>query len=389
MTDRRNGVSLVIGTILIVSALSAGWSAGRLTPVTRGDSGGAGSLDRNTEEDAGNGVEGVSWDLPVTHNERVARFIDYLSQGNRRNTAVWLERQGRYAPLIQAELRRRGMPEDLLYLALIESGLSPRAYSKAKASGMWQFIEETGQRYGLEVSGEVDERRDPIKSTAAALDYLQELYDRFGSWYLAAAAYNTGENRVERILREREGGAKGDDELYWRIAPYLPKETRDYVPLMLAMGHIAKEPEKYGFHELEYQEPLRFEVVWVPGATDLATIAQAAGVAVDHVEELNLHLTKQRTPASRGWSVRIPEGSRNAFDRAFPELFRTARLARAADVQPAPKVIAASAQKYHRVNRGDNLTVIARRYGTSVRQIRSWNGISGSRILPGQRLRVS
>src|SRR5690606_22886879 len=121
---------------------------------------------------------------------------------NRDRTKVWLERQGRYGPLIREELRRRGMPEDLLYLALIESGLSPKAYSRAAASGMWQFISETGRRYGLEVSSEVDERRDPIRSTSAALDYLQELYARFGSWYLAAAAYNTGENRIDRILRE-------------------------------------------------------------------------------------------------------------------------------------------------------------------------------------------
>src|SRR5690606_30020651 len=131
---------------------------------------------------------------------------------------------------------------DLLYLALIESGLSPKAYSHAAASGLWQFISETGQRYGLEVSRDVDERRDPIQSTSAALDYLQDLYGRFGSWYLAAAAYNTGENRVERILRERAGGAKGDDALFWTIAPYLPRETRDYVPLMLAAAHIGKEP---------------------------------------------------------------------------------------------------------------------------------------------------
>src|SRR5690606_20998685 len=178
-------------------------------------------------------------------------------------------------PLIQNELRERGMPEDLLYLTMIESGLDPNAYSRADAAGLWQFIEETGERYGLEVSTYVDERRDPIKATGAALTYLQEMHDRFDSWYLSAAGYNTGENRVGRLMRETTGSEKGSDEGYWDIWDRLPSETRDYVPLMLAMGHIAKEPGKYGFHDLQYEQPLRFEEVIVPGGTKLAEVATA------------------------------------------------------------------------------------------------------------------
>jgi hypothetical protein len=159
------------------------------------------------------------------------------------------------------------MPEDLFYLAMIESGLSNRAVSHASAVGLWQFIAETGRRYGLEVSTYVDERRDPLKSTDAALDYLTDLHDRFGSWYLAAAGYNSGENRVERILRQRAGGQKGDDALYWRIASHLPRETRDYVPLMLAAGHIGKDPNAYGFYGIEHQAPLAFDRVEVGGAS--------------------------------------------------------------------------------------------------------------------------
>src|SRR5690554_3075524 len=184
---------------------------------------------------------GARWDLTVTRNDRVEYWIRFLRTRNRDRTRLWLERSGRYAPMIRRELRARGMPEDLVYLALIESGFSPRAYSSAHAVGIWQFIAATARRYGLEVSSYVDERRDPIASTRAALDYLQDLYGRFGSWYLAAAAYNTGENRVERILRQRVGGARGHDSLFWKIDQYLPRETRDYVPLMLAAGHIAKE----------------------------------------------------------------------------------------------------------------------------------------------------
>ncbi|HEX2167854.1 MAG TPA: LysM peptidoglycan-binding domain-containing protein [Longimicrobiales bacterium] len=433
MNERRYTKTMLMGAALLVVSLSAAWSVSRVeAPIE------AAPMEQIVRETAAaEETKGVEWDLPVTRNESVDWWIDFLKGRNRDNTKKWLERTGKYGPMIQAELRRRGMPEDLLYLAMIESGLSPKAYSHAAASGMWQFIAETGQRYGLEVSRDVDERRDPIEATSAALDYLQDLYGRFGSWYLAAAAYNTGENRVERILRERAGGAKGADSLFWTIAPHLPRETRDYVPLMLAAAHIGKEPAKYGFTDLDYQQELEFDVVWVPGSTDLTMIAEASGVAVEDIEALNTHLTNGHTPANRGWSVRIPADTRVAFDRSFPKLYRTERLARTEDqtsagshriargetlshvakrygvsvsalrsvnrnldprrlrvgqvvrVPGASAVASASADRYHRVSRGENLTVIARRYGVTVRQIRSWNDIRGSRILPGQRLRVS
>lgn len=429
---------ILIGAALLTASLPAAWTVNRARTVVE-----AAPMEGILEAEAVDEVKAVVWDLPVTRNESVEWWIDFLEGRNRDKTQLWLEREGRYGPMIRAELRRRGMPEDLIYLAFIESGLSPKAYSRAAASGMWQFIAETGRRYGLEVSSEVDERRDPIKSTSAALDYLQDLYGRFGSWYLAAAAYNTGENRVERILRERAGGAKGADSLFWTIAPHLPRETRDYVPLMLAAAHIAKEPAKYGFAELNHQDPLAFDVVWVPGAAELSMIARASGAELSEVEELNTHLTAGRTPANRGWSVRIPAGTRLAFDDAFPELYRASRLAaaqppasgagsaarshrvargetlshiakrygitvsalRGANSGLDPRRIrvgqtvrvpggsaaasTASASRYHKVSRGENLTVIAKRYGVSIRQIRAWNSINGSRILPGQRLRVS
>jgi membrane-bound lytic murein transglycosylase D len=455
MTRNVNGRRLLVGAILLSASLSAAWTVGRARlPVE------APPMEAILEDDAA--VEAaesaVVWDLPVTRNASVDTWINFLSGRNADKTQLWLERTGMYGPMIRSELRQRGMPEDLLYLALIESGLSPRAYSKAAASGMWQFIAETGKRYGLEVSQEVDERRDPVKSTAAALDYLTYLYNRFDSWYLAAAAYNTGENRVGRIMREMFGTEKGTDDHFWKIAHRLPRETRDYVPLMLAAGHIGKEPAKFGFPELNYQDPLMFEVVWVPGATDLALIARAAGVLEKEVEDLNPQLMRKRTPPNRGWAVRIPEGSRIAFDAEFPALYRTARLSapeapRQAAVAPVasatrapasttarthrvrsgetmdqiarrygvsvaavrganssvdprrmrvgqalriPAASSGSAQvarasssvRYHRVARGENLSVIARRYGVSVRQIQSWNGISGSRIHAGQRIRV-
>jgi membrane-bound lytic murein transglycosylase D len=399
------------------------------------------------EEAATTGDVAVTWDLTVTRNERVEDWIDFLKGRNAERTHLWLERSGKYGPMIQAELRSRGMPQDLLYLALIESGFSPKAHSRASAVGIWQFIEETGERYGLEVTEHVDERRDPIEATDAALDYLEELYDRFGSWYLAAASYNTGENRVDRILREREGGARGDDSLFWKIARYLPQETRDYVPLMLAAGHIAKEPEKYGFTDLAYQKPLAFESVWVPGESSFELIARAAGTTSEEIADLNPHLIKGKTPPGRGWAVRIPEASHDLFAANFPTLYRAERvaLAKAAEaakesgtqhrIRPgetlshlasrynvsvaaiqlangnisprrvrvgqvlsipgngstnATKVASSDEARYHKVKRGENLTTIARRYDLTVKELQSLNRMgSRSRIVAGQALRVS
>jgi membrane-bound lytic murein transglycosylase D len=336
------------------------------------------------EEAASTGDVAVTWDLTVTRNERVEDWIDFLKGRNAERTHLWLERSGRYAPMIQAELKSRGMPQDLLYLALIESGFSPKAHSRAAAVGIWQFIEETGKRYGLEVSQYVDERRDPVKSTDAALDYLQELHERFGSWYLAAASYNTGENRVDRILREQKGGARGDDALFWEIARFLPQETRDYVPLMLAAGHIAKEPEQYGFAELAYQDPLEFDAVWVPGESSFELIAQAAGVTAEDIADLNPHLLKGTTPPGRGWSVRIPTGTEDRFSAEFPGLYRTAR----AEVARAEETSIAAART-HRIRRGETLSHLSRRYGVSVASIRAANGnIAPNRVRIGQVLAI-
>ncbi|HUG39034.1 MAG TPA: lytic transglycosylase domain-containing protein [Longimicrobiales bacterium] len=257
------------------------------------------------------------WDLPSERTERVDFFIDFLKGERFDDMKEWLERIGKYGPMIREELRARDMPEDLLFLAIIESGLDPNAYSAADAAGIWQFIEETGERYGLEVTRYVDERRDPVKATAAALTYLQELNVRFDSWFLAAAGYNTGENRVGRIMREITGSEKGADQDYWKISDRLPRETRDYVPLMVAAGHIAKDPGAFGFPELDFQEPLRFDVVRVPGGTPLADVAEAAGVDVDRVLDLNPHLVRKQTPPDRAWDVRIPEGTQRTFAASF------------------------------------------------------------------------
>jgi membrane-bound lytic murein transglycosylase D len=335
-----------------------------------------------------NAMSAVTWDLPVTRNDRVDTWIDFLKGRNREKTELWMERSGKYTPMIRERLRARGMPEDLIYLAFIESGYSTRARSHAAAVGLWQFIAETGKRYGLEVNSYVDERRDPVKSTEAALDYLQELYDRFGSWYLAAAAYNTGENRVARIMRQTTGKERGTDADFWKIARRLPQETRNYVPLMLAAGHIGKEPAKYGFEHVEYQQPIAYASVHVPGGVALSTIAKAAGVSEDVVDELNPQFLRGVTPPKRNSLVRVPEGSELLFAQAFESVLREDQQT-AAKRQVKVAQASTSSKRYYKVRRGDNLSEIADRYDISVKRLKSLNGLRGSLIRPGQRLRIA
>ncbi len=301
LNTRRNRRNLALG--VAASTLGGLTIAGTGNPATETP----GPLAMGEKEGAVSFAPVQAWDIEQTKNEEVEFFIDFLRGKNHDKTKLWLERLGKYGPMIQEMLAERDMPQDLIWLATIESGLDPNAYSSADAAGLWQFIEETGERYGLEVTEYVDERRDPIAATEAALDYLKELNERFGgSWYLAAAGYNTGENRVERIVNERAGGRFGDESVFWQISKNLPSETRDYVPVMLAMAHIGKDPAKYGFADLNLQEPLAFDEMKVAGGTPLADVAEQMGVEPEVLYELNPHLVKKQTPPNREWTVRIP-----------------------------------------------------------------------------------
>ncbi|MFW6331308.1 MAG: lytic transglycosylase domain-containing protein, partial [Gemmatimonadota bacterium] len=252
------------------------------------------------------------WDLPNLDHERVdywvARFDTVPEM--REKFEGFLERSGRYVPMISRKLAERGMPQDLIFLAMIESGFEPTAYSHAQASGLWQFIAATGQRYGLDIDRAVDERRDPVRATDAALDYLEDLYDRFGSWYLAAASYNTGEGRVGRIMRREFGTERATgEEAYYRIWRHLPRETRDYVPLMIAAGRIARDAEQYGFAHVVLESPGAYEEIVVKPATPLIEIARGAGTTVEAIRELNPHFKIHRTPNNRDYPVRVPVGT--------------------------------------------------------------------------------
>ncbi|RYZ73183.1 MAG: murein transglycosylase [Proteobacteria bacterium] len=246
------------------------------------------------------------FDIPVTYNERVSNWIHYFQTSGRRSFRTWLERSARFLPVVEAELSRAGLPQDLVYVAMIESGFRPDAVSHAGAMGMWQFISATGKRYGLNIDWWVDERRDFAKSTQAAIAYMKDLNSQFNSWYLVAASYNMGENGVRKLMKRHNTND------FWTLADRkaLPRETTDYVPKIIAATLIAKAPALYGFRDLEYQAPLSFEMFRVPGGTDLMNLAAFLGVSGKYIQELNPELLRGFVPREvKGHNIRIPKGS--------------------------------------------------------------------------------
>lgn len=245
--------------------------------------------------------------LPVHTNERVDRWAARFRGDERKAFQRLLERQGVYAHLIRSRLRERGMPEELQYLAMMESGFSNRAVSEASAAGLWQFMEGTAVQLGLRVDEWVDERRDPVRSTEAALDYLAWLHERYGSWYLAAAAYNAGPGKIDWALRTHAGGRRGDEDLYWEILDHLPRETQHYVPRLLAATLVAEDARAEGFTP-SGAEPYRYERVFVPGGTSLAQVAWILEVSPRDLHALNRHLLQGVTPPGETYPLRVPPG---------------------------------------------------------------------------------
>jgi len=246
--------------------------------------------------------------LPLEMNAEVERWMERFLTDQRPAFTRYLEREGLYSGMIRMGLRSRGMPEELVYLAAIESGYSPKAISRVEAMGMWQFMGPTAEAFGLRIDEYVDERRDPVRATEAALDYLQSLHERFGSWYMAAAAFNAGPSRVARVVKNHTGDTAGEEALYWEIVDDLPAETRAYVPKMLAAILLGQAAEEYGF-DVEPAKPIRFDRVWVPGGTTLKTVAQAVGVPLATIRDLNSHLLRGVTPPGEPFGIRVPVGS--------------------------------------------------------------------------------
>ncbi len=387
-------------------------------------------------------------DLTVELNDAVLSCIDLYQGPLHEWFSSALARGGRYLPKIREVFASEGVPQDLAYVALVESAFKTGALSRAKAKGMWQFIADTGKRYGLAQDWWVDERSNPEKATRAAAKYLKELHDQFGDWNLALAAYNWGEGRVSRWM-ERTGA-----EDFWTLteSAYMPQETRNYVPMIHAAIVVAKAPEKYGFDDVTPEPVLAYETVPVQGAVDLRVIAECAGTGLDSVQGLNPELRRLATPANRTYDVKVPQGRGPSLKRCLTELpaekrvtFRTHTVARGqtlasvariygakvSDIASANAIEASKAKRLargteliipiprasvppprrsspaatevadlstsgtpartrieYRVKPGDTLTAIAARYRATVRQLMSWNNLSGSQLAAGDLLTV-
>jgi membrane-bound lytic murein transglycosylase D len=313
------------------------------------------------EEDLDEEIE-TTYDVPIILNKSVEGYIEYFQTVVMKDRfALWLSRSQRYLPMMRDIFKQRDLPEDLVFVALIESGFNPYAYSRAKATGPWQFMKGTAKKYGLKIDNWVDERRDPIKSTWAAASYLKDLYRLFGSWPLALASYNAGEGRVQRALIK----AKGED--FWDLnnSRYLRQETRGYVPKFMAATIIAKNPERYGF-SLEYAEPLKYEEATVEGSVDMHVIAESAGIGFEDLKALNPELKREITPpTSPEYIIRLPEGTKETFLKQYVELSHDKKF------RGMP----------YRVKRGETLSTIAQKFDVSTPVLQAINHLEDNAIL--------
>jgi len=302
-------------------------------------------------------------DFPIEDHERVERLLDYYTGSGRKMFGSWLERAGRYIPKIQMIFASEGLPLDLAYLAMIESGFNDKAYSWANAAGPWQFIESTGRLYGLKNNWWQDERCDIEKSTRAAAAHLKYLYRRFdGNWYLAVAAYNAGGGKVHKAVKER----KSDD--FWDLTEgkVLREETRNYLPKLLATLKIVKNLKEYGFGDLDFYEPLEYETVTVPTSTDLEIISKFCDADYDEIKALNPELKRWSTPpGEKNYQLRVPWGTAEQFNQSYAKLPADQRA------------------RYHRhqIKSGDTLRALARKYRIQVDDIISLNNIRNPRAL--------
>lgn len=246
------------------------------------------------------------FDIPVTYNDRVQYWIKHFQTAGRHDFERWLARSTRFTPFMLEELDKAGLPKDIIYTAMIESGFSVNAQSTASAVGVWQFIKPTAERYGLKVNWWLDERRNYVKSTQAAIRYKKDLFQMFNSWYLVAASYNCGEQRIINMMK------KHGTNNFWEMAQLhlLPKETIDYVPKIIAATLIAKAPALYGFRHINYQVPYEYDLATVPGGTDLHNLAQYLGVSPVYMKELNPDLIHGFIPTHvHTHKIKIPKGS--------------------------------------------------------------------------------
>jgi membrane-bound lytic murein transglycosylase D len=316
---------------------------------------------------------------PAVNQQHVKFFVDRFTTSRRDVVGLWFRRSPRYLGMILPVFRSRGLPDELAYTAMIESGFNPRAVSRVGAKGLWQFMAPTARLYGLRVDRWVDERLDPEKSTVAAASYLRDLHTRYGSWELAQAAYNAGAVTVDRAVR------KTGSTDFWTLAKtkLLKRETKDFVPAIHAAVVIGRDPGQYGFECNETTAFPEFDLVTLPPGTDLKKVAAASGISLQELRALNPTLIRGVTPPGKAWELRVPSGTRESVMAALTPRKKPVQVA------SAGRRSSGSAE-VHVVRPRDTVASIARQYGVSVRNVVRWNNLeSGDAIRPGDRLRVT
>jgi peptidoglycan lytic transglycosylase D len=308
-------------------------------------------------------------DIPIPLNDRVLRYVELFQGRLREFLSNGLSRGAQYLPMIQSVFRAEGLPLDLAYVPLVESAFKPTALSRAKAKGVWQFMPATGVENGLKQDWYIDERSDPEKATLAAAKYFKSLFGMFEDWHLAMASYNGGPGRVQRAMKR-----SGRDD-FWSLTAtsrYLPRETRDYVPMILAAVIIAKNPAKYGF-DVIVTEPAVTEAVRVPPAVDLRRVAEWASISVDELQQLNPELRRWTTPIRSAYELSVPEGTAATVKE------------RLADASPAEL----NALQWHVVKRGETLSTIARKLRVKRTDLAAANYLAtSSKVVAGQKLLI-
>ena len=312
-------------------------------------------------------VEDRDGHIPLVRTKQVDQYINYFQTKGRKQFQIWLNRYAKYRGLILPILEEHEMPEEFIYLAMIESGLNPKAYSKANASGMWQFIYATGKKYGLSRDWYKDERRDPVKATHAACKYLKDLYTLFDNWYLTLAAYNCGEGRVLRASKLHQTYD------FWQMHS-LPRETRNYIPYFLSAAIIARTPKAYGF-KVPKVEPFSYETITLEKSADIAVLARVAGLKPNVLREYNPELRQSATPSEGSYILKLPPGKKDGFLAAWNAIPEEERF--------APQFVV------HRVRYGESLWTISKKYSVSIHDLAAVNKIRNrNKVRVGQKLNV-
>ena len=306
------------------------------------------------------------FEVPLIMNRQVSNQIHFLTERRPEIMVSWLERSTYYFPMMREIFEEEGVPQELIHLAMIESGLVPVARSRARAVGLWQFMQATGASYGLEVNWWIDERRDPEKSTRAAARHLRDLYGIWGDWHMALAGYNISPRGLRRAIN-LSGGSRD----YWDIFPHLPRETRGYVPGFIAAALVAMNHQDFGFETPPTTRVYEYDVVEIEGSVELSVLAQFAGITTEELRALNPELLRFATPPGRApYPLKIPKGSKDTFMLAYNDMPESKR----------------QTLVVHTVSRGQTLGAIASSYGVTVRALYGANDNLSSLIHPGQEI---